>query len=181
MNHTDPNTGWGAMTRLLHWLMAALILAQFAGGWIADQLERSPAKADLMTAHKSLGISILMLLLLRAAWRWTHAAPPPLPGALAWEKTLARWSHFLLYVLMAAVPLSGWLAASTSRIPWNFFWLFPWPRIAQPDQDLHHRAEDLHALLIWILAVVLATHILAALRHHFVKKNDVLRRMLKGR
>ena len=171
---------WSATARILHWMMALMIITQYLSGWIADRMESSPAKADLMTGHKSLGITLLLLLLLRAAWRWTHPAPPPPAGAPAWEHRVSAAAHGLLYLLMAAVPLSGWLVASTSIIPWKYWWLFQWPSIAETDKQLHTAAENAHALLFWILLAVVALHIAAALRHHFIKKNNVLVRMIKG-
>jgi len=172
---------WNAVSRGLHWLMALLILVQAAGGWITEEMERSPLKADAMTAHKSLGITLLLLLLIRLLWRWTHAAPPPPAGSKRWEILAAGLSHHALYLLMIAVPVSGWLAASTSIVPWKLWWLMPWPRLAGPNQQLHDIAAELHEALIWALVMVVAAHVAAALYHHFVKHDPVLRRMLRGR
>ena len=160
--------------------MAALILLQAVVGWVGHEMDRSPLKVDVMTAHKSLGITLLLLVLLRLCWRWTHAAPPPPAGARPWELRAARLSHFALYLLMILVPLSGWLDASTSIVPWKLWWTVPWPAIAAPDQHLHEIAEELHESLVWWLVAVLAIHVAAALQHHFVKRDQVLLRMLKG-
>jgi len=180
MPSRSRNESWSATARGLHWLMALLIVVQAVGGWVIDGMDSSPMKVDAMTLHKSLGITLLLLLLLRLLWRWTHAAPPPPAGSRAWEILAARLSHMALYLLMIAVPLSGWLSASTSIIPWKLWWLVPWPRIASPSQDLHEIAEELHEGLIWALVVVLALHVVAALYHHYVKRDPVLRRMLGG-
>lgn len=171
---------WDGLTRSLHWLMALLILAQAVGGWVIDEMDRSPLKVDAMTAHKSLGITVLLLVVVRLLWRWAHPAPPPPAGSKPWEIRAARLAHIALYLLMITVPLSGWLSASTSVVPWKFWWLIPWPRIAGPSKDLHEIAEELHEGLIWALAVVLAVHVAAALFHHFVKRDQVLRRMWRG-
>jgi cytochrome b561 len=171
---------WSATARTLHWLMALLILLQAIGGWVVEEMDSSPLKVDAMTAHKSLGITLLLLLVIRLLWRLTHAAPPPPQGSKWWEILAARLSHTALYLLMIAVPLSGWLSASTSIIPWKLWWLMPWPRIASPSEDLHEIAEAVHEGLIWALAAVLAVHVSAALYHHFVKRDAVLRRMLRG-
>lgn len=176
---TRYTDSWSPIAIILHWMMALMILTQYVTGWIADEMESSPAKADLMTWHKSLGITVLLLLLLRTAWRWTHPAPPPPAESPPWEQRLSIAAHGLLYLLMAAVPLSGWLVASTSIIPWKYWWLFPWPSIADTDKQLHAVAENVHALLFWILLVVVALHVAAALRHHFMKNNNVLLRMIK--
>ena len=181
MTKRSPDDSWNATTRALHWLMALLILMQAVGGWVIDEMERSPLKVDAMTAHKSLGITLLLLLLVRLLWRWTHTAPPPPQGSKPWEILAARLSHIALYLLMIAVPVSGWLSASTSIVPWKLWWLVPWPRIAGPSKDLHELAEELHEGLIWALVAVLALHVTAALYHHFVKHDPVLRRMLRAR
>jgi len=172
---------WNAVSRGLHWLMAVLILTQAAGGWITEEMERSPLKVDAMTLHKSLGITLLLLLIIRLLWRWTHAAPPPPAGSKHWEILAARLSHIALYLLMVGVPLSGWLAASTSIVPWKLWWLIPLPRIAGPDEQLHEIAAELHEGLIWALVAVLAVHVGAALYHHWVKRDAVLRRMLRAK
>jgi cytochrome b561 len=171
---------WDGFSRGLHWLMALLILAQAVGGWVIHEMERSPLQADAMTAHKSLGITLLALVVVRLLWRWRHPAPPPPEGSRPWEILAARASHIALYLLMVAVPLSGWLSASTSIIPWKLWWFIPWPRIAAPDKALHEIAEELHEGLIWAMAAVLAVHVAAAVFHHFVKRDQVLRRMLRG-
>ena len=160
--------------------MAALILAQGVVGWIGHEMERSPAKIDVMTAHKSLGITLLLLVLLRLAWRIGHRAPPPPPGSGRWEIRAAWLSHLGLYLLMIALPLSGWLSASTSIVPWKLWWLIPWPDIAAPNQALHEIAEEVHEVMVKLLIALLALHVAAALRHHFLKRNDVLRRMWRG-
>lgn len=160
--------------------MALLILLQGIVGWYGHEMERSPAKIDVMTAHKSLGITLLLLALLRLAWRVTHPSPPPPPGSPRWEIRAAAASHALLYALLIALPLSGWLAASTSIVPWKLWWVVPWPDIAAPSEPLHEFAEELHEVLVKLLAAVLALHVVAALRHHFRKRDDVLVRMWRG-
>ena len=125
MNGARP-AAWSAFARSMHWIMAVLILAQGVIGWVGHEMARSPAKVDVMTAHKSLGITLLLLAVLRLAWRATHRAPPPPAGSSRWEIRAAALSHLLLYLLLIALPLSGWLAASTSIVPWKLWWLIPW-------------------------------------------------------
>lgn len=173
-------TAWNPLARAFHWLMAVLILAQGTVGWIGHEMERSPAKIEVMTAHKSLGITLLLLVLLRLAWRATHRAPPHPAGSSRWEIRAAGLSHVGLYLLMIALPLSGWLAASTSIVPWKLWWLIPWPDIAATDEALHEIAEETHEVLVKVLIALVAVHVAAALRHHFLKRNDVLLRMWRG-
>lgn len=171
---------WGLVARLLHWLMAALFVLQLASGWIADQMGRSPAKADLMTGHKSLGITLLLLAALRLLWRWSNEVPALPPATPARDARLAGAGHAALYALTFALPLSGWLAASTSIIPWKLWWLVPWPRLAEPDQGLHDLSSSTHEWLVWALVVLLAVHVAAALRHHFALRDGILLRMWRG-
>lgn len=180
MTRGSAIANWPPFARGIHWLMAALILAQGVLGWVGHEMARSPAKVDVMTAHKSLGITLLLLAVLRLAWRATHPAPPPPAGSRTWEIRAAALSHILLYLLMIALPLSGWLAASTSIVPWKLWWLIPWPDLAAPDEALHEIAEEVHEILFKVLLAVLVIHVGAALRHHFIKRDDVLIRMLRG-
>jgi len=176
----DPSESWSRTARSLHWLMALLILSQAVVGWIGHEMERSPLKVDVLTAHKSLGITLLMLAVFRLLWRWTHRAPPHPAGSPPWQSWAARLTHIALYVLMFALPLSGWLVASTSIVPWKLWWLIPWPKIASADKTLHEIAEDIHEALVWWLVAVLAVHVAAALWHHFARRDTVLLRMLRG-
>jgi cytochrome b561 len=164
----------------MHWLMAALILCQFVLGWIADGMARSPLKIDLMTAHKSLGISLLLLALVRLSWRWLHPAPPAPPGTPAGFHAAARISHGLLYLLMVILPLSGWIAASASIIPWKLWWLVPWPRVVDPDRSLFDQAAGAHEILAASLLALVALHSGAALWHHFIRRDGILLRMWRG-
>lgn len=166
--------------RVLHGSMAVLFLLQLTIGWIAGEMERSPARLDLMTGHKSLGVSLLILTVLRLWWRWRQSVPPAPAGIKPWENRASSLVHALLYFLLFALPLSGWLAASTSIVPWKLWWLIPWPRLAEPDPGLHDLAETAHGVLVWALVALLILHVAAALRHHFIKRNDVLVGMWTG-
>lgn len=178
MNETPA--AWHPVVRGIHWLMAALIVVQGVVGWVGHEMARSPAKVDVMTAHKSLGITLLLLVILRLLWRLSHPAPPLPAQTKRWEIRAAWLSHAALYLLMFALPLSGWLTASTSIVPWKLWWVMPWPAIAAPDPGLHEFAGEVHETLVKLLIAVLIVHIAAALRHHFLKRDDVLLRMWRG-
>jgi len=174
----NSDTSWGAPAKLFHWLIAALIFTQFALGWVAVSWRLSPMKLNLFVWHKSVGMLILALVLLRLLWRLanpTPALPADTPG---WERTAAHVSHALLYVLMIATPLTGWIINSAAAVPFSVFWLIPLPALVEPDKHLAELAKLVHLSLFIMLAVLLAMHVAAALRHHYIKKNNILIRML---
>ena len=172
---------WGGLAMGLHWTMALLIFGLFVLGWVAVSLPLSPLKLKLFFWHKSLGLLALSLVGLRVLWRLVDPPPRPVAGLAAWERGLARAGHLLLYLLMLLMPLSGWLINSAANFPFKPFGLFPLPDLVRPDKALQASVELVHLAGFWLLAGLLAVHIAAALRHHFVKRNPVLRRMLPGR
>ena len=169
---------WGAPAQLFHWVMAALIFAQLALGLLAVSWHVSPTKLNLFVWLKSMGMLILVLLALRLVWRLANPAPLLPPGMARWERAGAHLSHFLLYALMIALPLTGWVIASASNVPFRIFWTIPLPAIAAPDEALSDLFATVHGWLVTLLALVLFAHIGAALRHHFIKRDAVLSRML---
>jgi cytochrome b561 len=171
---------WGVPAKLLHWLMAALILAQIALGLMAASWRVSPAKLELFFWHKSTGMLILALVALRLLWRLANPTPLLPPGMAAWERAAARLSHLLLYALMIALPVTGWIVNSASNVPFRIFWLIPLPAIVPPDEPTADLVAWVHGGLAALLALVLVAHTGAALRHHFVKRDAVLERMLPG-
>ena len=177
-NDTDS---WSAPAKLFHWVMAALILAQIALGLTAASWRLSPTKLNLFFWHKSTGMLILALVAARLAWRLANRAPALPEDLPAWERAAAHASHALLYVLMIALPVTGWIINSASNIPFRIFWLVPLPAIVAPDKATADFVAWVHGGLFALLALVLVAHISAALRHHFIKRNDVLLRMLPGK
>ena len=172
---------WGSVAKFLHWLLAVLILGQVSLGWSAAEARLSPLKLDLFVWHKSIGVTIFLLVALRLAWRSMNSPPVAPAGVAAWEKRLVQAAHGLLYVLMFAVPLSGWWVSDTSRIPFRLYWAVPVPDLMPPNADLSELAADVHGVLITLLLIVVGLHVLAALRHHFLLRNDTLLRMLPFR
>lgn len=174
----DTPERWGGVTRFLHWAVAALIFALVALGWVARLAPLSPSKITLFYWHKSLGMLALALVLIRLAWRAGNR-PPSLPeGFSRRERLLARGTHAALYALILAAPISGWFIDSTSGIPFRIFWILPLPAIAPVSQRLENIFELAHVAIFWTLATLLLGHIGAALRHHFLIRDDVLVRML---
>lgn len=178
MKGTNAGDSWGAPVKFFHWLIAALIFAQFALGWIALNWRLSPTKLNLFVWHKSIGMVILALVLLRLLWRLANTAPALPADSPGWERAVAHASHLLLYVLMFAMPLSGWIINSAAGVPFSIFWRIPLPPMVAPDRHMAELASSAHLALFVVLAALLVLHAGAALRHHFVKRNKVLIQML---
>jgi cytochrome b561 len=177
-NTTDS---WGATAKSFHWVIALLILGQLVLGNIAEGYRLSPLKLDLFVWHKSIGVTVLLLVILRALWRLTNPPPRPPDGIPGWETTAARIGHALLYLLMFAVPLTGWWVSDATRIPFKAFWLVPMPDLIAANRDMSDLAADVHGALTKLLLLVVVIHIAAALRHHFLLHNRILSRMLPWR
>lgn len=178
----NSQESWGWLAMALHWAMAALILAAWPIGfamtrWFESNLMQ---KFELYQLHKSLGFCILTLALLRLLWRLVNTAPE-LPETLAgWEKRLAHATHWGLYAFFILLPLTGWLMVSSSpiQVPTEIFGLVPVPHLTGPDEALFEVTQTTHQWLAWCFGVLLVLHIAAALKHHLVLKDQVLRRML---
>jgi cytochrome b561 len=169
---------WGAIAQLLHWLIVLFIVAQLTLATLFEQLPAGAKKLTLLSRHKSIGITILMLALVRLAWRWSNPTPT-LPDTLKpYERALARLTHALLYVLLFAVPLSGWLMSSARGFPVSWFGFLQLPDLVPKNKVLYEALVTTHGILAWSLGIVATVHLVAALKHHFVLKDDVLRRML---
>jgi len=173
--------GWSATAKFLHWTIAVLIVTQFVVGWLAVSWRLSPTKLDLFVWHKSTGMLVLALALVRLAWRATHR-PPPWPSDMpAWERIAAHLTHGLLYAAMIAIPLSGWIVSSAAGVPFSIYWRIPLPPLVAPDRHLAEVVAGVHLVLGIVLIVLLVMHVGAALRHHYGKRDDVLVRMLPWR
>jgi cytochrome b561 len=172
---------YSAVAMLLHWLIAALVLANIGLAELTEDLSRE-ARGPYMDIHKAFGISVLTLMLVRLAWRIRHK-PPPFPCTMArWEKALARATHWIFYGLLLALPLSGWLWMSTVPAPVSYFGLFDvpvWPVAGNETLgDVLHEAHEIMGKAIFYLAIF---HTLAAFKHLVIDKDGVFGRMLPGR
>lgn len=178
-------TSYNNVAQALHWLIGLAIVGMLALGWIMSDLPNSdPDKFALFQLHKSIGITILILAILRLVWRWTHAVPAPLATSKAWEIKLAGSVHVLLYALMLIMPLTGWVIISTSafKIRTLLFGVVPWPSLPfLPDmenkKDLNKLFENLHGLLAYAIVALATLHAAAAIKHHFISRDDTLLRM----
>jgi len=161
----------------LHWLMAVLILVALPLGMFMHELELSPLKLKLYAWHKWLGVTVFGLALLRIVWRLLNR-PPALPDMPVWQKRLAAVAHGLIYLLMFLVPLSGWLMSSAKGFQTVYLGLWPIPDLLGKDVEWGERLEAVHEALSNGFLLLLLLHVLAALKHHHVEGDDVMRRML---
>ena len=174
----NTDTRWGDIAQTFHWLIAALIVVQGVIGLTMVELGMTPTKVRVFALHKSIGLTVLALALLRLAWRLTQRAPREVPMA-RWQLAAARLSHFLLYVLILALPFSGWLFNSAANSPLEWFGVVHVPSLTRGfDPVLKAFALRTHVVLFWVLVAVVAIHVFAALWHHLHQRDDVLLRML---
>lgn len=174
----NSSQSWGSVAIALHWLLALLIFVQMGLGWVAVLWRLSPTKLDLFVWHKSVGMLMLALIIVRIAWRLLNPTPSLPPTTPQWEAWAARSGHMLLYLIMVGLPLSGWLINSAANVPFRIFWRVPLPDIVGPDEAVEAASKQAHLVMFIVLAVVVTLHVAAALRHHFWLRDDVLVRML---
>ena len=162
----------------LHWLVALGVLAQIGFGWALGEIPRAtPERTIYVNLHKSTGMILGVLILLRLAWRLTHK-PPPLPASVpAWQKRAARASHGLLYACMLVMPLAGYAASNFSRFGVNFLNSFMLPPWGANDRAIYAFLNGLHVWTSYLFVVLIAIHILAALKHLLVGRDGVFQRM----
>ena len=166
---------YSRVARMLHWAMGLLIVLNLLGGLFHEALD-----ADfIMPLHKATGILLLALAVIRILWRLTHRAPPLPENMSGLEKLASHITHFTLYAMMVIIPLSGWIMSSASRWPISFYGLFDVAKFAVSKDDIIVGiSHEAHELLGFAMIGLLVLHIAAALRHHFVLKDGIMRRML---
>jgi cytochrome b561 len=169
---------YGAVAKFLHWTIVVLIIAQFIIAESADDLPNGIEKLQRLSLHKSVGMTVLALALVRIGWKLVNRGAPTPVAMPRWQRISAAASHGLLYLLILAQPLSGWAMSSAANVPVTYFGRFQFPMLVAPNHDLHEGLEELHEGLFITLAVVALIHAAAALYHHFRMRDDVLRRML---
>lgn len=180
---------YSAVAILLHWASALAVLVLIGLGLTMTHAALAPLRQfQLYQWHKSVGVTVLALTALRVLWRLTRRPPPHPAGMPARERRAAAAAHHLLYLLLVGLPLTGWAVVSLSpfNIPTVLYGFVPWPHLPLaalvPDPAAAEGIlKRVHALVAWVLAALLAVHVAAALRHHLLLRDDVLRRMLPGR
>lgn len=181
MSLKNPADRWGAVSQLLHWTMALLIVVIAGLGLFMADLPNNPQKIGLYALHKSLGLTVLMLVALRLAWRAYAGAPHPVAGTPRWQQRIATLTHGAMYVLLFAQPLTGWLFNSAAGFPLQWFGLFNLPRIVARDPGLRELARSLHEGGFWLLLALVIAHAAAAFYHYLFQHDATLTRMLPRR
>lgn len=164
---------------LLHWLVALLIIATFFLGLSMVAIPGfSPTKLKYFSWHKWMGVTVLMLAVLRVLWRATHTPPAKLASIPDWQHKIAEGMHYLLYVLIFAVPISGYLYSYAAGVPVVYLGLWQMPAPIAPDPELKATLKTVHYVLTMTMAAAVVAHALAALKHHFIDRDVTLKRML---
>jgi cytochrome b561 len=162
---------------VLHWLIAAIVLGQFALGWWMQEIPKQPPgpRAEAFNLHKSIGLVVFALMLVRMGWRLGHP-PPPLPAMPPWQARLAHATHILLYAVLIALPVAGYLGSVYSGYPVKFFGM-ALPVWGAKNAELKELMSAAHLWLGWTLALAFALHMAGVAKHTFVNRDGLLRRM----
>ncbi|MGY4232330.1 cytochrome b561 [Bradyrhizobium sp. USDA 4449] len=170
---------YGAPAKVFHWLIVALLAVQYPIGWFMPDIHRGMNPDAGMTFHVSTGITILGLTALRFLWRLTHPVAPE-SSLPAWQRMSSEAVHWLLYALVLATTVSGWLFASFRGWSVSFFYLVPLPMLASDNAAAGRTIDGLHQAMEWALLVTIGIHIASALVHIFIYRDRVMERMLPG-
>lgn len=175
---TLPTIGYTRTSIALHWLIALLIFCAFPLGVYMHELPFSPGRLKLYSYHKWIGVTVFLLAIARVAWRIGHPAPLPFAGMPAWQRIASVATHHLLYVLILAVPVSGWLMSSAKGFQTVYLGMIPLPDLLTKDKELGDMLTTVHQILNFTMAALVITHVAAALKHYVVDRDEVLGRMI---
>ena len=164
----------------LHWIVGALVVTALAMGWIMTDMASSPLKLRVFDYHKWIGVTVLALFFVRALWRLTHPAPALLPMP-EWQRQSARFVHGFMYVMLLLQPTIGWLYSNASGRPIVYLGLIPLPNLVEKNRGLANMFRSLHSTGAVLLAIAVGVHLLAALKHHVIDRDDTVKRMLRWR
>lgn len=174
----EPRNRYSTVSLILHWLIAALVVTQIVLIQ-AHEATDGPISREFVNLHKSVGLSILVLTLVRLGWRIANPAIPLPAGTPRWQKLAARANHVLFYVLLLAMPLVGWAASSAAGREIIWFGLFEWPLLPiGGGRDMARELMDVHETAATLLIALVVLHILGALKHHVIDRDNVLHRMI---
>jgi cytochrome b561 len=177
----DAPSAYAPIQKWLHWSMAAIILLiMIPAGLTMTRLGEGATTSALYELHKSFGLIVIGLAVIRAAVRLARGAPPVEPDVPSWQRFAAYVSHYALYMLIFLVPLTGWAATSACCAPVNLFWTVPLTLPAPEGEDIAKAIFRLHYGLVYTLMAIVAVHVAAALQHHYIRRDRTLARMLPG-
>ena len=168
---------YGTTAKILHWLIVTLLIVQYLIGWLMPDIHRGMKPGAGMTFHISFGLTILVLIVLRLAWRLTHPVAPE-SSLPPWQRLSSEVVHWLLYVLVLATTVTGWLFASFRGWSVSLFFLAPMPMLASENAAAGKTIDGLHQASEWALLAVIGIHVVAALAHIFVYRDRIMQRML---
>lgn len=168
---------YGTTAKIFHWLIAALLLVQYLIGWLMPDLHRNMKPGAPMIFHVSVGLTILVLIVLRLTWRLAHPVAPE-SSLPPWQRVTSEAVHWLLYLLVLATTITGWLFASYRGWSLSYFYLVPLPMLASENAAAGKSIDGLHQAMEWTLLVVIGIHVAAALAHIFVYRDRIMQRML---
>ena len=173
----SESTHYTSTAKTLHWLISLMIFCLLLLGFYMSDLPLSPDKLKFYSWHKWAGVSVFLLVIVRLAWRITHT-PPAMPEQMPQlQKVAATIFHFALYALMFLIPLSGWLMSSAKGFQTVWFGVLPIPDLLPKDKVIGDALKEVHQALNLLLIGIIIVHVLAALKHHFIDKDDVLKKM----
>jgi cytochrome b561 len=171
---------YDGVAQVFHWLILALLIAQFAIAWTMPDITKTTPNVGLVAWHLSVGSTILLVMLLRLAWRLTHTPPPAPPDLVPALQLFSRLTHWLLYAILVVLPVLGWINASSRGYRVRVLGLIPLPQLVPTGDAFGHEMGDVHGTVAWVLLGVIALHVTGALFHLLVKRDGVMRRMLPG-
>lgn len=175
---TSLSPRYGSTAKWLHWSIVLLVLVQFGIALLMPDIGPHTVAGSLINLHFSFGVLILVLMAVRFGNRLLHPVPLDLPGSPAWERPVAHMTQLAFYFILLVGPFLGWASASAHKLSVDVFGIITLPAIAAPRAHWALTAGDIHIYMMWTLAGLIGLHVLAALYHHFLRHDGVLRRML---
>lgn len=174
----NTSKSYGSISKWLHWLIAIAVITMLALGFIASNIEQQAWVSKLFWVHKSLGLTVLAAMVLRLAWRFINISPSYGPHVKPWEALAAKGLHWFFYIAIFAMLATGWITSSTGKYGVSFWGWFNATLPMAPSKSIHHFTEHWHGTLAWLIVALIVFHVLAACKHHFFDRDDVLTRML---
>ena len=179
---SNTSTRWGTMSRAFHWFIGFAVIGMLAYGWWMNRLAPRPDRLFHRTIHADIGYAVLLLMLIRLIWRGINPVPAPPPGTPRWQWFAARANHWALYLVAIVVALLGWAHSGAHKPDYaDWFGLFRVPQFTSTDKATADFFEHWHIYAAYLLIALVVVHLLAALYHHFVERDDVAIRMIGGR